>query len=586
MKHAQAFFLAAMLMMLAGTTLAQDLGSAIVSGDLGTVQQIIEADEKGKLLNKKAIDDWMPLHLAVIYDRRDILEYLLSRGADPNVEDGLGLTPLLQAVKLHDMDVAKLLMTNGANPQAATKAGNTALHFAVTANSTTMIDEFIGRGVNVNTPNKAGITPLHLAVLSENLAMVQHLIGKGADVNAADKNGVTPSHDAAIVGSLPILQELLTKGALVAAKTKDSEIDNGREATALHLAVLYTYPELFPTLLRYEGLASIRNKYDNTPLMVAIINGQGPMVDALLAANCPTQDSTKMTQPMDLALERNDIELAGKLLDHGADVNRSNAKNLPPLMVAIQNQQVEMVRLLIERGASVMTPADGVLPLEKAIEMQHIDMMRMLIDAGADISDPDTKGRTPLYIAVDNDNVAMARLLLDKGANARFISTTWKLTPVQLAIDKKNIRMLNLLIDRGALTYTEGDFKSDPIAMAIDRGYPYLVAVLRASDANVFRKDSDGAGFLEYAINNSKDQRTVNALIRANVGVNEPTDKYGTPLHLAAERGNEGAVRILLAHGADVNALNKDGKSPLDVAKGSVDQIISVFGGRYGSELK
>jgi len=78
----------------------------------------------------------------------------------------------------------------------------------------------------------------------------------------------------------------------------------------------------------------------------------------------------------------------------------------------------------------------------------------------------------------------------------------------------------------------------------------------------------------------------VNALIRANVGVNEPTDKYGTPLHLAADRGNEGAVRILLAHGADVNALNKDGKSPLDVAKGSVDQIISVFGGRYGSELK
>jgi ankyrin repeat protein len=164
--------------------------------------------------------------------------------------------------------------------------------------------------------------------------------------------------------------------------------------------------------------------------------------------------------------------------------------------------------------------------------------------------------------------------------------TIWKLTPVQLAIDKKNIRMLNLLIDRGALTYTEGDFKNDPIAMAIDRGYPFLATVLRATDANVLRKDSDGAGFLEYAITNSKDQRTVNALIRAGLNVNEPTDKYGTPLHLAADRGNEGAVRTLLAHGADVNALDKSGRTPLDVAKGSVDQIISVFGGRRGREFK
>ncbi len=586
MKSAQALVLAAMLMMLAGTSLAQDLGSAIIAGDLGTVQQIIEADEKGKLLNKKALDDWMPLHLAVIYDRRDILEYLLSRGADPNVGDGLGLTPLLQAVKLRDMDIAKVLMTNGANPQAVTNADNTALHFAVSAKSVNMVDEFIGRGVNINAANKAGVTPLHLAVRSGNLEMVNHLIEKGANVNAADRNGVTPCHDAAMVGNLPILKALLAKNALIAARTKDSEIDNGREATALHLAVLYGYPDLFPTLLRYRGLADIRNKYDNTPLMVAIRTGLTPMVDALLSAGCPVQDSTNMVQPMDLALERGDLVLAGKLIDQGADVDRPNSKGMPPLMVAIDNQQLEMVRLIIDRGAKVMVPADGVLPLEKAIDMRRIDMMRMLIEAGADISDPDTKGRTPLYIAVDNDNVVMASLLLDRGANARFISPTWKLTPVQLAIDKKDIRMLNLLIDHGALTITEGEFGEDPIAMAIEQGYPYLAAVLRAPDANVFRKDKDGAGFLEYAINNSKDQRIVNALIRAGVGVNEPTDKYGTPLHLAASRGNEGAVRVLLEHGADVNAKDKDGNTPLDVAKGSVDQIISVFGGRNGAELK
>jgi len=575
-----------LLLILVGVSQAQDLGQSIITGDLGSVQKIIEADEKGKLLNKEAFEDWTPVHLSVIYDQQSILEYLLARGAGPNPEDKLGLTPLLHAVKLSDMETAKLLMSNGANPLATSKAGNTAVHFAVGAGSVNLIDEFLGRGVDVNARNKADVTPLHMAVRKKDLNLVNHLISKGANVNAADDQGATPLHDAAMVGSAEITQLLLRNGALVATKNKTHDVDAAREATPLHIAVIYGNSNLFPVFLRYQGLSAIRNKYERTPLMVAISQGLTPMVDALLENGAAVQDSTNLTQPMDMALEMDDLDLAAKLLDRGADVDRPNNKRFPPLMVAITNQQVEMVKLLIDRGAAVMVPADGVLPLERAIEMQHIEMMQMLIDAGADISDPDTKGRTPLYIAVENQNVAMARLLLDKGANATFISTTWKQTPIQVAIDQKNIRMLNLLVSKGALTYTEGDFKDDPIAMAIKQGYPFLAEVLRASDANVFRKDEDGAGFLEFAIYESKDPRVFDALIKSGISVNEPTKKYGTPLHLASDRGNEAAVRVLIGYGADVNALNDDGKTPLDVAKGSVDQILSVNGGRKGVELK
>lgn len=580
------YLLLIMMFVLVSSSVAQDLGEAIKNGNLGTVQQMIEADEKGKLLKKKAMEDWMPLHLAVLFDQREIIEYLLARGSDPDPTDGLGLTPLLQAVKLRDMDVAKLLMANGANPSAKSKSGNTALHFAASSGSINMIDEFITRGLNVGVTNDVDDTPLHLAVREENLDMVKHLLAKGAPANVKNKLGQTPLHDAAMVGSEDILVALIDSGALVATLTDDHEVPAGRKATALHLATLYGNDNLFPTLLKYQGLSTIRNKYDATPVMVAIENGLSRMVDALLESGAAVDDSTDMKQPMDLALERDDLHLVAQLIDHGADVNRPNADRLPPLMVAVNNQQVEMVRLLIARGASVITPADGMLPLERAIEMQHVELMRQLIDAGADISDPDTKGRTPLYIAVDNDNVGMARLLLDKGANAQFISTTWKQTPIQLAIDRKQIGMLHLLVQRGALTYTEGDFDEDPIAMAIKQGYPYLVEVLAATDPNVFRKDEDGAGFLEYAILESKDPRVFHALLRAGVNPNEPTDEYGTPLHLAASKGNEAAVRVLLQYGANVNALNADGKTPLDDARGVTDMMLSVHGGQYSLELQ
>jgi hypothetical protein len=54
----------------------------------------------------------------------------------------------------------------------------------------------------------------------------------------------------------------------------------------------------------------------------------------------------------------------------------------------------------------------------------------------------------------------------------------------------------------------------------------------------------------------------------------------------AGESGNIVAVKQHLADGADVNAKNVDGETPLDLAKGETAALLRKHGGKTGEELK
>ena len=61
----------------------------------------------------------------------EMIEYLLSVGADPNALDGSGVAPLHRAVRTRSLPAVRALLDGGANPRAPNKAGSTPLHLAV-----------------------------------------------------------------------------------------------------------------------------------------------------------------------------------------------------------------------------------------------------------------------------------------------------------------------------------------------------------------------------------------------------------------------------------------------------------------------
>lgn len=60
--------------------------------------------------------NWAALHKAAENSDIEMMQYLVDHGADVNVRNNDGITPLLHSVRLNNVDAMEFLLKNGANP--------------------------------------------------------------------------------------------------------------------------------------------------------------------------------------------------------------------------------------------------------------------------------------------------------------------------------------------------------------------------------------------------------------------------------------------------------------------------------------
>ena len=145
---------------------------------------------------------------------------LLNRGADVNLANNEGVTPLMMASK-HDRDVSLInedytienLIAAGADVNHQSTSGQTALMVACEGRLLSITEILLESGANVNLPNGEGMTPLIKACEEGQEAIADRLLDAGADVNHQSTTGQTALIAACEQGSLAIVKSLMERHA-------------------------------------------------------------------------------------------------------------------------------------------------------------------------------------------------------------------------------------------------------------------------------------------------------------------------------------------------------------------------------------
>ncbi|WP_300667629.1 ankyrin repeat domain-containing protein [Desulfoluna sp.] len=209
---------------------------AIRSKNVAIVRKLVE---NGANIHEKWFKGMCPVVLAAIHSP-EILEFLIEKDVDVNVETDDGMTALAYAVDGKDLKPVKLLVDNGAKINKQDIFGTAPIHLS---GSYEIMKYLISKGADVNIQENMGHAPLNM--FYGRPEYVELLLDNGADIDLQRSDGETPLHKAIRKKRIESAKLLIKRGANVFIKDH-----NGR--TPLDVAYKYEVDEDLIDLLKRQ----------------------------------------------------------------------------------------------------------------------------------------------------------------------------------------------------------------------------------------------------------------------------------------------------------------------------------------------
>ncbi|CAG9939809.1 unnamed protein product [Clonostachys rosea f. rosea IK726] len=289
-------------------------------------------------------------------------------------------------------------------------------------------------------------------------------------------------------------------------------------------------------------------------IMLAIKRGQYDIFQTLWACKLEYGGFENLDQdeagarPIVVAAKSGSVEIVRALVETGKVDLEAGGDMWTPLLVACQDGNHQMVKLLLEHGANIRNPRTQQAALTVAASRHqpgrqvtqkrergrtsYLETIRVLFQHGAQLEYKEANGKTALHTAALEGFCDVVDLLASLGAevntrdghgNTPLISTSLKLGRAD---------MTQLLLRIGADINAKNERGNSPLSMTRDTAEPVAVAKVLLDNGAMITADVEG----------------------------------NTPLHLSGHIGSLELAELLLEHGADVHALNRQNQTPLHCA--------------------
>ena len=530
--------------------------------------------------NINAVTDSGTTPLMVACKRRDyvIIQRLLQEPTiDINAVDLYGWSALhFQIAVFGTSKIVTALVSNGANPNIRDESGWTPLDYAIRSNQIDAISALLQSPYQLDCVQKLPTheIPIHLACEKSTAEVVDVLIQYGADINRKH-NGMTPLMTACKRRHYGIVQRLLQEPIL------DIDAVDLYGCSALHFAT----SKSVTALVTKGANPRIRDKSGCTPLDYCIRRNQIDAISALLQSI--VQKLPVHQIPIHLACIESTAEVLDVLIQYGADVNRKH-NGTTPLMTACKRGHYGIVQRLLQEPTIDIDAVDstGKSALHFAV-FTSLEIVLALVCKGANLSIKDVFNCTPLDYAITHKKFDLPTLL-------------------NIACEKCTTEAVDSVIQYGAdVNITHGG--TAPLVIACKRGHYGIVERLLQEPINVNVINSDGKSALYFAVLASSEILTALVFEGANPNIRDndgwtPFDhairfkkldalsillqsphqidyvpkfpEHKIPLHLACQESTEMVVHVLIRYGADVNRKH-NGMTPLMVACKSGHHVIA-----------
>lgn len=500
------------------------------------LSQLQAAIDNGADVNEVGAEGTTPLIEAVYRRRENLVKFLLEKGADPNLKNEKGITPLYAALDgeygASDL-LVKTLVAAGSRVNEPVSGGWTPLHKAAEHKYGDITAFLLENGAEEDAQNLASQTPL--MCVEKNVDNAVLLLDAGANVKATDNKGRTPLHFAAKNNLADLAFFLIKAGADV-----NSRDDSGK--TPLHLA--------------FEK----RWSQDTLPGFVDFMLDKGADINAVAS------DGKSLLQ---IAEKQNNHEIISYLLDRGAicDIVASGTGEIATqalILNALKTNRSGIAFCFAQTLEPIESPLlvndAGESLLHLAVKNRNSDLAKLLMKKGFDPNFQSKDGRSALHLAVNSDIEEAIVYLLRAGADPN-LPDAKKITPIQESIRFSrpgvvyellrhfNPENVDKTVETGLLDAIKGNRR--PLAYLALENKPKLE-----------EKDEHGLTPLFYAIKNRWRELALR-LIKMGAQVNVADEKGLTPLHLAASYGDRMLVKQMLRNHAAVDAQDNFGQTSL-----------------------